>query len=184
MATKIRIFILFILFVSCKANKEQNVDSLEINNKILENEIIKYSHYIDSIEQHNPFIVCVFFNQVNDSTKQFGITSSIDASLFQYTPYHFKCNIQNREVFFTAVAGLDEKSWPYSNFFNLKKSAYLQVMQKHFPKDYEKYLDDIERMKRGVSCTEVEKFYDPLVCHLTFVHDKLIKKEIRGGLPY
>lgn len=184
MATKVKFFVLFILFTSCNSNKEHNAYYLEINNQVLENEIIKYTLYTDSIVMHKPFIVCVFLSQINDSTKQFGITSIIDASSLKYTPYHFKCIIQGREVFFIAVSGLDEKSWPYQNLFNIKQSAYLEVMQKHFPKDYKKYLDDIERMKRGESCTEIETFYDPVVCKLTFSNNKLVRKEMRSGLPY
>ena len=181
MATKVMFFVLFILFTSCNSNKEHNADYLEINNKVLENEIIKYTHYTDSLDDNNPFIIWVCINQINDSTKRFVIMSATDASLFIDIPYHFICNIENREVFFTDIAVLSEKCWDKKNFFNLKQSAHLEVMKKYFPKDYEKYLFDIERTKQGKEVEVITSFYDPVNCYLTFIHDKLAKKEMKRG---
>lgn len=174
----IKFIVVIFLVVSCTTQKKENDVYLLLNNDELKHEIIRYAEFTDSIENNKQRIIRVYFSQINDSTEQFVITSDIDASLLEDIPYHFVCKIGEREVFFTAVAGLVRKDWGKRNFFNLKEKTYIEVMKRYFPKEHKEYLEQIERIKRGETYSVLVRNYDPVNCYLTFVYDKLVNREM------
>jgi len=58
----------------------------------------------------------------------------------------------------------------------MKESAYADFIKKYFPGDYKYYEEHTQKVPRTM--------YEPEMCYLTFVNDKLVKKEKRRGLPW
>lgn len=162
--------------MSCTTEKKQNDVYLEINNKELEQQIIEYTEYTDSTTIIHPYVLNVYCLEINDSTNRYIIQGDIDPSIFKMIPYHFICKVGGRDVFFTMLSGIVKKDWGKRNFFNLKESAYVDFMKKYFPEDYKYYIENKEK--------KVQINYEPNLCYLTFVQDKLVKKEMRRGLPW
>ena len=172
MAKQITLFLVLILLISCRQEKQSDI-YLELNNKTLESEILKYTKTTAKEYKNQPFVIRVFCLEINDSTTRYVISSDIEASGFEFIPYHFVCKVGGQEVFFTMLAGINLGK---GNFFKLKESSYLKFMKKHFPKDYKQY---IEKQQEHVGA-----FHDPDMYYLTFVNGKLVKKEIKRGMPW
>lgn len=175
MAKQITIFLVLILLISCRQEKQSYI-YLELNNKTLESEILKYTKFTAENNKNQPFVIHVFCLEINDSTARYVIDSDIDAEILEFTPYHFVCKVGGQEVFFTMLAGISKYNWGKGNFFKLKESSYLKFMKKHFPKDYKQHIE--KRQEHVGAC------YDPDMYYLTFVNGKLVKKEIKMGMPW
>ena len=175
MAKKITLFLVLILFISCRQEKQSDI-YLELNNKTLESEILKYTKITAKDNKNRPFVIRVFCLEINDSTTRYVIGSDIEASSFEFMPYHFVCKVGGQEVFFTMLAGISKYKWRKGNFFKLKESSYLKFMKKHFPEEYKIYVE--KRQERVSDC------YEPDMYYLTFVNGKLVKKEIKRGMPW
>lgn len=143
---------------------------------MLEQQISDYIRTTELENKGRPFVIIVFCLNINDSTTRYVISSEINPEAVKMMPYHFVCKIGKRDVFFTMLAGIVRKDWGKRNFFNLKEEAYLEFMKKYFPNDY-KLLK--EKKQKGYII-----LYEPDMCYLTFVYDKLVKKEMRRGLPW
>jgi len=176
MARKIIVFLVLLLFVSCTKEKQQNVTFLEINNNALNKQILDYIQMVKLHNKERPFIIRVFCLSINDSTTRYVISSDIEPDMIKKMPYHFVCKVGKQDVFFTMLAGIVRKDWGKLNFFNLKNSEYKHFIKEHFPNDYELALK--KRQKDHIT------LYEPEMCYLTFVYDKLVKKEMRRGLPW
>lgn len=176
MVKKIIFLALVVLLISCNiVNKQSNV-YLDLNNKQLEQQIINYSKYSDSLNKDRTYILRVYCSEVNDSTNRFVIESNIDIELIKMMPYHFICKVDGHEVFFTMLSGIVKKDWGKRNFFNLKQSSYLDLMKQYFPEEYKNYIKNEKTFPRVI--------YEPDLCYLTFINDKLVKKEMKRGLPW
>jgi hypothetical protein len=174
MARQIVLFLVLVLVSSCKHEKQDYV-YLELNNKELESEITKYIKFTE-VKENQPFIIQVFCMEVNDSTTRYVISSEIVPAMVKACPYHFVCKVAGRDIFFTMLAGISRYNWIKGNFFKLKESSYLNFMQKNFPQDYKLY---IQKKHKGY-----EVLYEPDMYYLTFVNEKIVKKEVRMGLPW
>lgn len=175
-------FILATLFiVSCSNQKEGNETYLEINNKVLEKEIIEYDKFIDSTVS-KPYVINVYCIEKNDSITRYVIGAIDGLDILEIIPYHFICKINNKDVYFTMYSGLvfGDKN---HNFFKLKQTEIERIMKKHFPEEYSRYLINKEKEKKGEIYEIVMSTFEPEMYYLTFNRDKLIKKEIRSGLP-
>jgi hypothetical protein len=175
MAKQITLFLVLILLISCRQEKQSDI-YLELNNKTLESEILKYTKFTAENNKNQPFVIRVFCLEINDSTTRYVISSEIEASSFEFIPYHFVCKVGGQEVFFTMLAGISKYKWRKGNFFKLKESSYLKLMKKHFPKDYKQH---IEKRQEHLGV-----LYEPDMYYLTFVNGKLVKKEIKRGMPW
>lgn len=175
----IYISVLFVVLVSCN-NKQDNLnDYLTINNKMLENEISTYINNIDSLVEE-PHIFNVTISSIDHSTSKYVIDYRYDTNSFENFPYHFVCIVNNHKVYFTVKAALVMTDKKNRNFFINKKEAILQIMKKQFPKEYSEYQYFLE--------TGIENrnfYYNKLpMCELVFRNDSLVKKVMRGGLPW
>lgn len=171
--------------MSCSTGKRQDNTYLEINNKELERQIIEYASYTDSTMNNSTYILNVYCFEVNDSTSRYVISSDIEPKSMKDIPYHFICKVGERDVFFTMLAGVVRKDWGKRNFFILKESAYVDFVEKYFPEKYKEYLEFERKKLAGTPIPEkLLDFYEPEMCYLTFVYDKLVKKEMRSGLPW
>nr|WP_320039407.1 hypothetical protein [uncultured Bacteroides sp.] len=171
---KIVVLFLMLLTVSCTMNNQSN-DYLVLNNKVLEREIEGYAKFVDP-QINEPYVISVFCSEVNDSTSRYIINFITDPEDIQMWPYHFVCKIGERDVFFTMLAGIGKIGWKNNNFFYLKKEACDEFVKKYLPDDYKYY-------KKGTNKVPLV-LYDTEMCYLTFVNDKLVKKELRRGLPW
>jgi len=49
-------------------------------------------------------------------------------------------------------------------------------MKKNFPEEYRMYINKVN--------DDIVITYEPQMCYLTFIEDKLVKKEMRSGMPW
>ena len=175
MAKKITLFLVLILFISCRQEKQSDI-YLELNNKTLESEILKYTKLTVENNKNKPFVIRVYCLEINDSTTRYVINSEIDAQIFVSIPYHFVCKVGGQEVFFTMLAGISKYNWRKGVFFKLKESSYLKFMKKHFPEDYKLY---VEKKQKGYYILNEPEMY-----YLTFINEKLVEKRISMGMHY
>lgn len=177
MARKIIFFILLlILCFSCKNGNQNSEHILEINNKELEQQIVNYIKVAQSENKGCPFIIRVYCLNINDSITRYVINSEVEPENMKIEPYHFICKIGGRDVFFTMVAGLVKKEWGKKHFFYLRENAYTNFCKSYFPADYKLLVEN--KQKGYVILDEPEMYY------LTFLYDKLIKLEIKRGVPW
>jgi hypothetical protein len=174
MVRNIYILILFLIFISCSQN--YTAEYLEISNSELKSQIIEYVNHTDSLLVKTPYSIDVCCMNVNDSTTRYVISSNIDSKTLRMFPYHFICKVNGRDIYFVMLAGIVKKDWGKRNFFNLKTTTKIEYMRKNFPEEYRKYKNKIDD---GVFI-----LYEPEMCYLTFIEDKLVKKEMRRGLPW
>jgi hypothetical protein len=179
MERKIFFLTMLVLFSSCK-KAEHDDTYLELNNKVLESEIIRYTQKTKAELKGEPFVISVYCKQINDSTARYVISPEITASLMENWPYSFICKVGGRDVFFVMGAGISFKNnFNGGNFFKLKQRAYEDFMKKYFPKQYETYL----KILHNEEVETTANFYDPELCYLTFVNEKLVSKIFEMGLP-
>jgi len=185
MKIKLFYFLLLLLLCSCKSKHQQDDIFLEINNKELEKQIVEYKNQTDSLLGDKSYFLQVYCMEVNDSTNRYVITSEISEKMLDVLPYHFVCKVDGQDVYFTMLAGIERVHWPPHNFFKLKQSVYEQFMKKHFPENYKTYMDNKRKKAEGIEVYETMfDLYEPDMYYLTFVRDKLVKKESRSGLPW
>lgn len=170
----IYIFLFILLLTSC--NQNRNVDYLEISNHELKSQIIDYIRHTDSSLVNEPYIINVCCMNINDSTTRYVISSDINTETLDMLPYHFVCKVNDRDIYFIMLAGIVKKDWGKRNFFQLKKATALEYMKKNFPEEYRMY---VKKIDDGIFIT-----YEPEMCYLTFIEDKLVKKEMRSGMPW
>lgn len=173
-AIKIVVLLLMVSAMSCTMNNQSN-DYLELNNKVLEQEIEGYAKFVDP-QIDEPYVIRVFCFEVNDTTSRYVIHFITQPEDIQMCPYHFVCKIGERDVFFTMLAGVGKTGWKDNNFFYLKKEACDEFVKKYLPDDYKYYEKGTNKVPWVL--------YDTEMCYLTFVNDKLVKKELRRGLPW
>lgn len=176
MVKKIFFFAVVYFTLSCSSEKKESDIFLDINNKVLEREIIAYDQYTKSINKDKSYVICVNCLTINDSTSRYVIEGIISPSMIKHFPYNFKCKINNKVVFFRMIAGMVKNDWSRRNFFKIKEEAYLEFMEKYFPKDYRFFIKH--------KMTQLPDTYDEENCYLTFIHDKLVKKEMKVGLVW
>jgi len=175
-------WILIALFlVACSKNSEKDETYLELNNKVLEREIIKYDKYIDSISTKS-YVIHVNCIEKNDSLTRYVIGAIDGTDILDMFPYHFICRVNNKDVFFTMHSGLVYMG-KNRNFFKLKSSEIERIMKKYFPEEYATHLQNKEKEKRGEIYIRTVSVFEPEMYYLTFNQDKLIDKEIKRGLP-
>lgn len=58
----------------------------------------------------------------------------------------------------------------------MHEKAYGGFIKRYFPGDYKYYKDGTQKVPSVIDDIEM--------CYLTFVNDKLVKKELRRGLPW
>jgi hypothetical protein len=175
MAKQITLFLVLILLISCRQEKQSDI-YLELNNKTLESEILKYTKFTAENNKNQPFVIRVLCLEINDSTTRYIIGSEVEPSDFKSTPYHFVCEVGGQEVFFTMLSGVSIYNCEKGNFFKLKESSYLKFMKKHFPKDYKLY---VEKKKKGYYILNEPEMY-----YLTFINENLVEKRISMGMHY
>jgi len=167
----ILVLLLMVTAMSCTMNNQSN-DYLELNNKVLEQEIEGYAKYADSIFQESHIInVCCL--EVNYSTCQYVVDCVTDPEIIKKRPYHFVCKIGERDVFFTMLAGIVKKDSGNKNFFNMDEKAYSGFIKRYFPGDYKYYKEGKQKVPSIINDIEM--------CYLTFVNLKLVKKELKRG---
>ena len=175
MARQITLFLVLILLISCRQEKQSDI-YLELNNKTLESEILRYTKFTAENNKNQPFVIHVLCLEINDSTTRYIIGSEVEPSDFKSTPYHFVCEVGGQEVFFTMLSGISLCNWEKGNFFKLKESSYLKFMKKHFPEDYKLY---VEKKQKGYFILNEPEMY-----YLTFINEKLVEKRISMGMHY
>lgn len=166
-------FILFVGLLSC--NSKDSSVYLELNNSELEREISIYMSNVKFKNEQNS-IIHVYCKDIDDSTSQYVIGAEIDPNMIKDMPYNFVCLVDNRKVFFTMLAGIDKNYFGKNNMFILKNDTYLEFVKNNFPKEYER----IKHKKTD----DVYLLYEPEMYYLTFTNNKLVKKEIRRGVPW
>lgn len=171
-----KFLVMMLIITSCTAEKKQDDVYLKINNKELEYQIIEYTKIVESEIKNRSFVITVYCAEVNDSTSRYMINGIIDPKMVKMIPYHFICKVGEHDVFFTMLPGIVKKDSGKRNFFDLKESAYSDFMEKYFPKDYKYYKENKQK--------EFQVMYEPDMCYLTFVYDKLVKKEMKSGLHW
>ena len=169
-------FVVMFFVSSCITNDKGKNVYLDINNKVLEQQIIEYEKYTESKNKNRSYILRIYCSEINDSTYRYIIEGIIDPELIKMMTYHFKCKIGEHEVFFTMLAGIVKKDLGRRNFFKIKTTAFVDFMQNYFPNDYKYYIENKGK--------EMQTIYEPEMCYLTFVQDKLVKKEMRKGMPW
>jgi hypothetical protein len=170
-----------LLLIACSKNKEKDETYLELNNKDLEREIIKYDKFIDSICSKS-YVIRVNCIEKNDSITRYVIGAIDGTHILDMFPYHFICRINNKDVFFTMRSGLVYFG-KKQNFFNLKSSEIERIMKKYFPEEYSEHLKNIERKRKGELTTVTMTIFEPEMYYLTFNRNRLINKEIERGMP-
>jgi RNA binding exosome subunit len=170
-----------LLLVACSKNKEKDETYLELNNKDLEREIIKYDKFIDSICSKS-YVLQVNCIEKDDSITRYVIGAIDGTDILDMFPYHFICRINNKDVFFTMRSGLVYFG-KKQNFFNLKSNEIERVMKKYFPEEYSEHLKNVEKEKKGELTTVTMTIFEPEMYYLTFNRNKLINKEIKRGMP-
>jgi len=178
---KLFLILTTLLLVACSKNKEKDETYLELNNKDLEREIIKYDKFIDSICSES-YVIQVNCIEKNDSITRYVIGAIDGTDILDMFPYHFICRINNKDVFFTMRSGLVSFG-KKKNFFNLKSSEIERIMKKYFPKEYATHIKNKEKEKKGETYTVIESIFEPEMYYLTFNRNKLINKEIKRGMP-
>jgi len=170
------LIIILIFLVSCK-NCENNNTPIEINNPILLQQIREYKSYCDKINKGKAYIIRVYCREINDSTNKFVISNELNAIAFKMTPYHFKCKVDNFDVFFVMLSGIVENN-SYTekdkNFFRVNENVLLNDIKGYFPIAYKLY-------KKNNYFT-FNYIHDPENLYLIFVHDKLIGKKLKRGM--
>jgi len=176
MVKHVQIFVILIFLISCK-NVEINNSPIEINNPILLQKIQKYKSYTDKINNGKPYIIRVYCREINDSTNKFVITNELNAIAFKMTSYHFKCKVDNFEVFFVMLSGVVENN-SYTekdkNFFRVNEKVLLNDIKCHFPIAYKLY------KKNGYFTFDF--IHDPENLYLVFIHDKLVSEKFKRGM--
>ena len=173
----IRTLTIFLLLTSCQVVKQQPDNYIiEINNKELSKQIVEYKHFIDSLSKGRPFVINVYCSEINDSVNKYIVDKTSSGFGFYSYPYHFKCKVNDFEVFFIMVSGL-VNSPDYGktdlNFFIVKQSIILEDLKNYFPEDYKCF------MKNGNF--PPPDLFEPEILHLTFVREKLVKKTYKRG---
>ncbi|MBP1664111.1 MAG: hypothetical protein H6Q19_1251 [Bacteroidetes bacterium] len=183
MRTRKLFWIFITLFlVACAKNKEKDEVYLELNNKELEREIIKYNNFIDSISDRS-YVLNVYCIEKSNSITRYVIGAIDGTDILEMFPYHFICRINNNDVLFTMYSGLVNHD-KEKNFFKLKDEEMLRLMRKHFPIEYKTYLQNKEKEKKGeTTYKHLGTIFEPEMYYLTFNKEKLIDKVIKRGLP-
>ena len=178
---KLFLILTALILVACSKNKEKDETYLELNNKDLEREIIKYDKFIDSICSES-YVLQVNCIEKNDSITRYVIGAIDGTHILDMFPYHFICRVNNKDVFFTMYSGLVLYG-KTPNFFKLKSSEIERVMKKYFPKEYATHHKDKEKYKNDETYEVIESIFEPEMYYLTFNLNKLINKEIKRGMP-
>ena len=182
MRTRKIFWILTALFlVACSKNKEKDETYLELSNKDLEREIIKYDKFIDSICPKS-YVIHVNYIEKNDTITRYVIGALDGTDILDMFPYHFICRINNKDVFFT-MRSANVYMGKNHNFFKLKSSEIERIMKKYFPEEYVTHLENKEKDRKGETYNVTMSIFEPEMYYLTFNRDKLINKEIKRGMP-
>ena len=133
------LFLLLILtYSSCTRQKSNNMKTqLVINNKILKNEIIRYTQEVEAskIKYKYPYLT---INDLGADTVEYTINYFYSPHFFNYHPIAFFVETENLLVP-VEIQGLMFKS---EFMFELKKDVVMDYVKKYFPLEYKYYLEN------------------------------------------
>lgn len=173
--TKQRLILLLlfvcILFSSCtNEKKKQYYPTIVLNNKVLEQEIIKYKNDLLKSEKTPDLYgdtvrVILYAKEINDSIKRFVLAPLAETELkLEYSPFFFITKVDGHDVFVgsTAFYGIKGKT-----HFSLSKESLKEFEEYYFP-GYAQWKD-----KTGLSTIQLR--HDNYR-YLTFLNDSLIDR--------
>ena len=170
------LYVLFLLFLcGCHKDKFRDFDSMVLNNKVLEREIIKYRGRSDQYPFFEGIKVytSVWCKTINDSTVRYTLAPLSYPDALDTRPVFFICNVGGEDVFFLSQLGVSRIDFR-NNPFKWSDGDKERFKRKYFSEIYEE----------GRINTGVIGISHPELCHLTFINDSLVSKAYKRGMPF
>ncbi|MBQ6681374.1 MAG: hypothetical protein IJM78_04010 [Prevotella sp.] len=183
---KIKIYILsvFMAIVSwscCNNNREQStsVDVLELSDKSIEKEMIKYISFIknrDSGKWKDADTIRFYINycQINDSVERFVISAFINPEHFKNNPFYSLCKVGKDTCFFKFVKW-DKVNRLVPQYIQPSKEKYEKLVERFFPVAHRSIKN------RGYIYPQI--LYEPEICCITVKNGVIIESHMYRGLP-